>query len=178
MEKYVKKYKDWLFSGDYRPAKHRAVIINDGFLLKKRIVIQPYFYPEQWTQHVVVKTLQPMFLKGMYPYSCGSIPNRGIHYGKKYLEKFIRNNKAEIKYVLKMDIRHFYQSINIDLLKDRFRKTIHDEKMLKLIFYVLDSNTAELDGEIYKEGLPIGFYTSQWFANWFLQPFDHFIKRS
>ena len=157
LDKYVKKYRDWLIKGEYTPIKHNAVEINDGFLLKKRVVIQPYFYPEQWTQHVVVKTLQPIFYKGMYEYSCGSIPGRGVHYGKKYIEKFIRKNKAEIKYVLKLDIKHFYQNINIDILKDKLRKTIHDEKMLKLIFFVLDSNSAELNGEEFREGLPIGF---------------------
>lgn len=79
LDKYVKKYRDWLIKGEYTPIKHNAVEINDGFLLKKRVVTQPYFYPEQWTQHVVVKTLQPIFYKGMYEYSCGSIPGRGVH---------------------------------------------------------------------------------------------------
>lgn len=175
-EKYFKKFKEWLLAGNYEPIQHVATKINDGFLLKKRIVIQPYFYPEQWVQHIVVKTLQPIFMRGMYEWSCGSIPNRGIHHGKRHLEKFIRNNKSEIKYVLKLDIRHFYESINIDMLKERFKKIIRDEKMLKLIFFVLDSNSAMLDEEIIQKGLPIGFYTSQWFANWFLQPFDHFVK--
>lgn len=176
-EKYIKKFKEWLFGGLYEPVKHNAIYINDGFLLKKRVVIQPYFYPEQWTQHIIVKTLQPIFMKGMYEFSCGSIPGRGIHHGKKHIEKFIKNNRAEIKYVLKFDIHHFYQSVNIDLLKARLNKVIHDEKFLKLVDFVLDSNSAMLkDGEIVKEGLPIGFYTSQWFANWFLQPFDHFVK--
>lgn len=175
-EKYIKKIKEWLLKGKYVPRVHKARVINDGFLRKKRIIIQPYFYPEQIVQHIVVKTLKSMFMKGMYDFSCGSIPKRGIHYGKKYLEKFIKENPKEIKYVLKLDIHHFYQSVNIELLKKRFQKYIHDEKMLKLIYYVLDSNTASLDGEEIKEGLPIGFYTSQWFANWFLQPFDHYIK--
>lgn len=175
-EKYIKKFREWLLSGNYEPIRHVATVINDGFLLKKRVVIQPYFYPEQWAQHIVVKTLQLMFMHGMYEFSCGSIPNRGIHHGKKHLEKFIKNNKAEIKYVLKLDIKHFYESVNIDLLKARFKESIHDEKMLKLIFFVLDSNLAVLDGEEFGKGLPIGFYTSQWFANWFLQPFDHYIK--
>lgn len=85
LEKYIKKFKDWLLKGGYIPIRHKAVNINDGFLLKKRVVMQPYFYPEQWTQHIVVKTLQPMFLKGMYDYTCGSIPGRGIHYGKSIL---------------------------------------------------------------------------------------------
>lgn len=175
-EKYIKKFKEWLIKGEYIPAEHKAVLINDGFIQKKRVVIQPFFYPEQWAQHVVINTLKHIFMKGMYEYSCGSIPGRGIHYGKKYIEKFIKNNPKEIKYVLKFDIYHFYQSINIDLLKEKFKKTIHDERMLRLIFYVLDSNIATLDGENITEGLPIGFYTSQWFANWFLQDFDHFVK--
>lgn len=175
-QKYIKKFKEWLIKGEYIPVQHKAVEINDGVLNKKRTVIQPYFYPEQIAQHVVVRTLQPIFLKGMYEYSCGSIPGRGVHYGKKYLERFIKHNKAEIKYALKLDIHHFYQSVNIDLLKSKLRDTIHDEKMLKLIYFVLDSNIAEFRGEIIQGGLPIGFYTSQWFANWFLQPFDHFIK--
>ncbi len=175
-DKYIKLFKEWLLKGDYKPLVHKATLINDGFLLKKRIIIQPYFYPEQWSQHVVVETLQKIFMKGMYVYSCGSIPGRGIHYGKKYLEKFIKNNPKEIKYVLKIDIHHFYQSINTDLLKERFKNLIHDEKMLALVYYVIDSNAAEHNGEIIKQGLPIGFYTSQWFANWYLQPFDHYIK--
>lgn len=176
LEKYIKKYRDWLLKGEYTPIRHKAVNINDGFLLKKRVVMQPYFYPELWTQYIIVKTLLPMFLKGMYDYTCGSIPGRGIHYGKKYLEKFIRNNKAEIKYVLKLDIHHFYQSINIEMLKAKLKKHIHDERMLKLIYFILDSNSAEINGEIIGEGLPLGFYTSQWFANWYLQGFDHFVK--
>ena len=175
-EKYIKKFREWLLKGDYQPIKHIATVINDGFLLKKRVVIQPYFYPEQWAQHVVVKTLQPLFMHGMYEFSCGSVPNRGIHHGKRHLEKFIRNNKSEIKYVLKLDIRHFYESVDIDLLKTRFKESIHDERMLNLIFFILDSNSAVLGDTEIKEGLPIGFYTSQWFANWFLQPFDHYVK--
>ncbi len=175
-EKYIKKFREWLLKGDYQPIKHIATVINDGFLLKKRVVIQPYFYPEQWAQHVVVKTLQPMFMHGMYEFSCGSVPNRGIHHGKRHLEKFIRNNKSEIKYVLKLDIRHFYESVDIDLLKTRFKESIHDERMLNLIFFILDSNSAVLGDTEIKEGLLIGFYTSQWFANWFLQPFDHYVK--
>jgi RNA-directed DNA polymerase len=48
--------------------------------------------------------------------------------------------------------------------------------MLDVIFTVLDSNQALDRGKIVNMGLPIGYYTSQWFANWFLQDLDHFIK--
>ena len=172
--------RDKILKCELKPIIHKAHEINDGFKLKKRIIIQPYFSPnkpEQWLQHIVIKTLIPVFMKGMYDFSCGSVPGRGIHYGKNYIEKFIKNHPKEIKYALKIDIRHFYESVNIELLKERFRKTIKDEIFLNLIFCVLDSNAGVFpDGRVVKSGLPIGFYTSQWFANWFLQPFDHFVK--
>ena len=169
-----------VFIDDLKPLTHQVHTINDGFKLKKRKIMRPNFTPdkpEQWMQHIVVKTLEPMFLKGMYELCCGSVPGRGIHYGKKFVEKFINKNPKKIKYVLKLDIHHFYESVNIEILKERLCKVVKDKYMLKLIFFILDSNVGIFEnGEIKKGGLPIGFYTSQWFANWFLQPFDHYVK--
>lgn len=174
------KLRDVILNKTLKPFVHKAHEINDGFVLKKRIIIQPHFTvnrPEQWLQHIVIQTIKPILMRGMYEFSCGSVPGRGVHYGKKYLEKFIKSNPKKIKYVLKLDIKHFYQNISINLLKERFQLIIKDKLMLKLIFFVLDSNIGILEnGEYIRDGLPIGFYTSQWFANWFLQPLDHYIK--
>ena len=177
--KYRKELRQRLIDGALVPLIHNATIRKDGYRNKKRIIVKPHFNryePEQWIHHIVIQTLKDILMKGMYVYSCGSVPGRGIHYGKKYLERFIRNNPKELKYVLKIDIHHFYESINIDILKERFRQIIHDERMLDLIFYILDSNEYILDGKHYKKGLVIGFYPSQWFANFYLQQFDHYIK--
>lgn len=174
------KIREKIKNETLKPFTHKAHSINDGFTRKVRIIIQPHFTinkPEQWLQHIVVHTLKNLFMRGMYEFSCGSVPKRGVHYGKKYLEKFIKKNPKNIKYVLKLDIKKFYQNISIDLLKERFEQVIKDDLMLKLIYFVLDSNVGILEsGEIVRQGLPIGFYTSQWFANWFLQPLDHYIK--
>lgn len=181
-EENKKKLREFLKRGNFTPYIHKAREINDGFKAKKRIILQPHFTsakPEQWIQHIVVQVLKPMFMKGMYEFSCGSIPNRGIHYGKKYLEKFIKENPKKIKYVLKADIHHFYENIDINLLKEKLKKYVKDEKFLNLVFFVLDSNIGVFpDGKIYNAGLPIGYYTSQWFANWYLQELDHYIKET
>lgn len=66
-----------------------------------------------------------------------------------------------------MDIRHFFDSIPHDLLKAKLRKTVHDEKMLDLLFRIID---------VTEIGIPLGFYTSQWLSNWYLQGLDHYIK--
>ncbi len=64
-------------------------------------------------------------------------------------------------------LKKFYPSINQDILKSKFRKIIKDKDTLDLIDLIIDSG---------KEGLPIGNYTSQWFANFYLQDLDHYIK--
>jgi len=174
---YIKKLQKLLIDRTYRIEKHSAVKIYDASSKKARFIIQPKYLFEQIIQHAIVQVMKPIFMKGMYEFSCGSIPDRGGHFGKRHIEKFIkRNNNSEIKYILKMDIRHYYQSVDINLLKEKLKKVIHDEKMLYVINLVLDSNIAEYEGEEINMGLPIGFYTSQWFANWFLQDFDHLIK--
>lgn len=176
-DKYIKKIQKMLIERTCKVEKHKAVAIYDGTSKKTRLIIQPKYLYEQILQHAVVQVLKPIFMKGMYQFSCGSIPDRGGHYGKRYIEKFIKqNNNSEIKYVLKMDIRRYYQSVDVEILKEKFKKIIHDEKMLYAINLILDSNMAEHEGEQVNMGLPIGFYTSQWFANWFLQDFDHLIK--
>lgn len=67
-----------------------------------------------------------------------------------------------------MDIRQFFASIDHEMLKAYIRKRIHDEKFLKILFEVIDST---------EQGLPLGFHTSHWLANWYLQGLDHYIKQ-
>lgn len=175
---YASRVKKLLIEEKYRAKVHKAVRIYDGSSKKERLIIKPKFLYDQIIQHAIIQVLVPIISKGMYQFSCGSIPGRGCHYGKRYLEKVIKknNNSQELKYVLKLDIRHFYQSIDTSRIKKQISNVIHDEKMVKVIFSVLDSNQA-LDGnKLVDMGLPIGYYTSQWFANWFLQDLDHFVK--
>lgn len=175
-ERYIKEKQESIINDTIEFSVQHPIIIREGYQKKTRVIICPDFKKAQWLHHMVVQAMKPIFMKGMYEYTCGSIPKRGVHYGKKHLEKFIKNNPADIKYVLKLDIRHYYPSVDIDLLKDRLRTHIHDERFLNVVFKILDSNKAYIDGEVKELGLPIGYYTSQWFANWYLQPLDHYIK--
>lgn len=158
--------------------KHRATLIQDGSSKKVRLILKPDLLFEQMLHHAVVQVMQPIFMRGMYEFSCGSIPGRGPHYGKKYIEKFIKKHRADIKYVLKFDIKKFYPSINTEILKQKLRRIIHDEKMMFVLEQIIDSNIAVFpDGHEESLGVPIGYYTSQWFANFYLQDLDHYIKQ-
>ena len=155
---------DWIVN--YENAKHTPIYIQDGLSKKRRQIIVPTL-EELIVQHCIVNALKPMFYKGMYEHSYASSPNRGAHKGKSVIEKWIRSDKKNVKYVLKMDIHHFFDSIPHDILKAKLTKKIHDEKMLHLLFKIIDVTDI---------GLPLGFYTSQWLSNWYLLGLDHYIK--
>jgi len=151
----------------WKPSRHGKVCINEGTSRKVRMIEKPRYNYEQVIHHIVVSACYDIFMKGMYEFSCGSVPNRGAHYGKKYIERWIQRDKKNCKYVLKMDIRHFFESVDHDVLKAWLKKKIRDERMLYILELIIDGSEV---------GLPLWFYTSQWLSNFMLQPLDHFIK--
>ena len=151
----------------WRPAKHGKVRINEGTSKKQRLIEKPRYNYEQVVHHIVVSACYDIFMQGMYEFSCGSVPNRGAHYGKKYIERWIHTDLKNCKYILKMDIRHFFESVDHDVLKAWLEKKIRDKRMLNILFLIIDGS---------EQGLPLGFYTSQWLSNFMLQPLDHYIK--
>ena len=154
------------FASDFHNADHKPVEIYDGITRKKRTIIVPRYY-EQIVHHMTVNVLIPIFEHGMYEHSYASLPGRGAHRGKKVIEKWIRKDPKSVKYCLKMDVRKFFDSIPHDVLLRKLEKIIDDEEFLGVIREILS---------VTETGLPLGFYTSQWLANWYLDELDHYIK--
>lgn len=161
----------------WKPTNHGKVRINEGTTKKARDIEKPRYNYEQVVHHIVVSACYEIFMQGMYEFSCGSVPHRGAHYGKKYIEKWIKTDGKNCKYILKMDIRHFFESVDHGVLKEWLAKKIRDKRMLHILNLIIDGagNPAGDDRKDVK-GLPLGFYTSQWLANFMLQPLDHYIK--
>lgn len=151
---------------NYENAPHTPVKIHDGTKNKERTIIVPTL-EELIVQHCVVMALDEVFWRGMYKHSYASLPGRGAHKAKKRIEKWMRSDKKNTKYALKMDIHHFFDTIPHDILKAKLARKIHDEEMLELLYKIID---------VTEVGIPLGFYTSQWFSNWYLQELDHYIK--
>lgn len=163
-EELLDKSLEWILY--YRNAKHTPVRIQDGTTRKERWILVPTL-EELIVQHCVCKAMEEMFWHGMYEHSYASIPRRGAHKAKKRIERWIKHDSKNTKYVLKMDIHHFFDSIPHDILKEKLARKIHDKDMLALLFQIIDVNDV---------GIPLGFYTSQWLSNWYLQDLDHYIK--
>lgn len=169
---YIRDHRDELkdyyinYAANFRNAEHHKIEIYDGNRNKKRYIMVPTV-DEQIIHHMIIHTLEPIIMKGMYEHSYGSIPGRGPYKAKERIEKWIRNDPRNMKYCLQMDIRKFFDSIPTNILASKIGKVIKDDRFMRVILEVLDAQ---------EKGIPIGFYTSQWLSNWYLQDLDHYIK--
>lgn len=149
----------------FTPAVYKAREVCEGG--KRRVIYAPNIR-EQWLHHIIMRVLEPVFMRGMYRFSCGSVPGRGVHYGRNAVERFIKHSEPRaVKYFIKADIRHFYNSTRHDVLFKRLAATIKDERLLYVLRLCLGN---------FKKGLPLGFYISQWLANFILSDLDKMVS--
>lgn len=165
IDDYALKIQNMLESQSVELSPNRQVTIYDRSCMKERLITVPKFFPDQIIHWVVMLVIEPIIKRGMYRFTCGSIPTRGGLEAKKYVERALKDGK--VRYVAKLDISKFFNSVKPSILMGMFRRKIKDEKALSLIEKILTNGG---------DCLPIGYYTSQWFSNFFLEGFDHFVK--
>jgi retron-type reverse transcriptase len=143
--------------------------LEEGPNKKPRHVKKPVIDPDQLVHRIVMDVMEPVFMRGMYSYSCGNVPGRGGELVRRYLNSKLQEpgGHKKYKYCLKMDIRHFFDSIDHEILYLQLMGVIKDRRMLHILRLIIESTGP---------GLPIGYYPSQWLANFYLQGLDHYIK--
>lgn len=122
--------------------------------------------------HAVASVIEPLFDKTFIydSYSCRI--NKGTHKAVKRLFTFIlrvSKNYSRQCFVLKLDIKKFFASVDHKILMDIIRQKIVDDDLLWLIENIINSFSKDL-------GIPIGNLTSQIFANVYLNELDQFIR--
>lgn len=152
-----------LKNGTFRTSKYHVFTIYEP---KERLIFRLPYFPDRILHHAIMNILEPIWVSvfNQSTYSC--IKNRGIHKCAKDVKKALKQDLDGTRYCLKIDVRKFYPSINHDLLKQIVRRKIKDKRLLALLDEIIDS----------ADGVPIGNYLSQYFANLFLAYFDHWLK--
>ena len=164
MDDRVREMRTMILEG-FEPSPVRKKKRYDHSAGKWREIAEPMIWPDQCVHHALIQVLEPMMMRGMDHWCCGSIQGRGTHYGIKAMKKWMKRGKGT-KYCVELDIRHFYDSLRPEIVLARFRKLIKDRRVLDLVWSVI------------KDGIQIGAYCSQWFANTVLQPLDQLIRKS
>ena len=171
-----------LRSGTYRPGPYRAFKIYDP----KERTISAAPFRDRVVHHALCNLIEPLFEKTFVFDSYANRVGKGTHRGIRRCHKYLR----QYRYVLKADIRKYFPSIDQTILKQLIADKIHCKQTLDLAFLILDNSNPQEEVLEYFEGdglftpherrrgLPMGNLTSQFFANIYLSPLDHFVKEN
>ncbi|MDP3661558.1 MAG: reverse transcriptase domain-containing protein [bacterium] len=125
---------------------------------------------------VVYQELYQIFDNTFIHDSYASRERKGTHAGVKQFEVFARKvstNYTNSAFVLKCDIRKFFDSIDHRILFSSISHRITDQNLLTLIHRIISSFEVAPN-----KGLPLGNVTSQIFANIYLNVLDQFVKHT
>jgi len=148
------------------PPHHEPQKRQDGSHKKMRMIQKPRWNNEQIIHHMLMRQFSPIVTNRLYRYACGSLPGRGTHYALAAVKRWRDEYQGKKFYVAELDIRHFYDRVDTEILKTMLAKIIRDKCYLALLFRVIDAGGP---------GLPKGFYTSPWLAHFLLTPLDYYI---
>lgn len=165
------KLQQEIRNGSYMP---EPLFVFKVFEPKPRLIHAPH-YRDKIVQIAVINVLkkvyQPRFI--YHTYSC--LDDKGTHKCVTAIYKMMRKAKWEYgtnAYIVKIDFRKFFYSIDRDILKRILLKRINCPEAYALICKIV--NVSESMGD---KGLPLGNATSQLFANILLNEVDQYAKR-
>jgi len=170
-----------LEAGCYQPGEYRTFWIRDPKVRQ----ISAAAFRDRVVHHALTRILEPIFERRFTDFSFASRKGFGQH---PALRK-ARAACARYPYVLKCDIRKYFPSIDHAILKDLLARVIKCRRTLELAGRIIDGSNEQEPAEAYfdgddlftpyerRRGLPIGNQTSQFFANVYLNPLDHYVLR-
>lgn len=144
---------------------------------KKRLIHAPSF-EARIVQHMLCDYyLTPLIERHCIYDNAACRKNKGTDFARQRLEKFMnayKQTNGNINgYILQIDIKKYFQSINHLVLKEKLLKIVKDKKLYKLLSDIIDSYSNENAKD---KGLALGNQTSQNFALYYLDNIDRLIK--
>lgn len=172
-----------LRSKTYTPGKYHSFYIHEP----KRRLISAAPFRDRVVHHALCRVIEPIFEPGFIHDSYANRVGKGTHRALDRCQQYARR----YRYVLQCDIEQFFPAIDHAVLFSSLEMRIGDPDVLWLCRAILESGVGVLAEEyqaryfpgddlfaaLRPRGLPIGNLTSQFWANVYLNPLDHFIKR-
>ena len=193
-----------IISRNYKPNPSICFVVNKP--VKREIFAADF--RDRVVHHLIYNYISPIFEKHFIndAYSCRI--GKGTHYGINRIDRFIRScsmNYSKEAYILKLDIKGYFMSINKTILYKKVLSILNQSKHINcfnfdLVKYLIEQTifnnptnncrikgsksdwiglpaNKSLFGSSVNCGLPIGNLTSQLFGNIYLSCFDNYVKR-
>jgi retron-type reverse transcriptase len=163
----------------YQPGDYYSFRIFDP----KPRLISAAPYRDRVVHHALCNIIVPQIEKTFIHHSYANRKGFGTHRALKQFTYLARSNR----YILQCDLKKYFPSIDHQILKQQIRRKLKCRDTLWLIEKIIDNSNEQepvieyfqgdslLTPLLRRKGLPIGNLTSQFFANWMLDSFDHFV---
>jgi len=181
LEPELLRLQEELSTGRYMPGPYTEFVVREP----KERLIHAASYRDRIVHHAIMNVLEPELERRMISDSFACRPGKGSHRAVLLCNRFARAHR----YVLRCDIRKYFPSIDRGILKETIKGVVKDNLLLALLERIIDAGPGQDSSPAYfpgddlfthlerPRGIPIGNLTSQWFANYFLNGFDHWAKR-
>ncbi|HOW77545.1 MAG TPA: RNA-directed DNA polymerase [Candidatus Contendobacter sp.] len=170
-----------LTDGSYQPGGYRLFTLYER---KPRLIAAAPFR-DRVVHHAVMNIIEPPLDRTFIFDSYACRQGKGTHAAVDRYQRWAQR----YPYVLKLDVRRYFPSMDHALLKAKLRRRIADPRVVALLDQIIDGSPADVAGDpIYfpgdnlltpaerRRGIPIGNLTSQFFANLYLDDLDHWLK--
>lgn len=182
LERELLQLQSELRDQSYRPGEYRQFRI---FEPKPRLISRAPFR-DRVVHHALCRVIEPLFERSFSAHSYACRVGKGTH---RALDRF-QTLAREHRWALTCDVRKFFPSVDHQVLRELLARKLRDQRCLALIDCILASSPPQEPAATYfagddlftphvrRHGLPIGNLTSQFFANVYLNPLDHFVERT
>lgn len=130
--------------------------------------------------HAIFRILNPIFEADFISASFSCREGYGTHKGVQFLQNTLRKASKNDKvpcFVLKCDVKKFFDTIDHNILLAILKKKIKDDDTIWLLEHIISSFSFNYSVLGVNKGVPIGNLTSQLFANIYLNELDIFLKQ-
>lgn len=162
LEQELLQLQQELQEGVYQPRPYRHFEVRDP----KQRLISVADFRDRVVHHSIVGVLEPIYERCFIYDSYATRKGKGAHAAVFRAQHFLRRND----WFLKTDVHKYFDSICHRRLLEQLGRKTRDKQLLALIGRVLDNGGSN------GLGLPIGNLTSQFFANVYLNDFDHWVR--
>ena len=169
-EDYIKYLLEKLENKTYKHGGYTVFYVTEPKLRK----IEKSKYMDRIVHRWLVDNiLKPYFIPRFIQTTYACIEGRGMHKACLDMQEMMKHCTRiwNNYYILKMDIAKYFDNIDKKILLNILKKRIKDKDVMWLINEILYANKRE-------KGLEIGNYTSQMFANIYLNEYDWYVKRN
>jgi retron-type reverse transcriptase len=179
-ERELLRLQKELSEGSWKPGEYQTFMVYDP---KERMISAAPFR-DRVVHHALCNVIEPIFERTFIASSYANRKGKGTHRAIEEYQEYAR----QFPFVLKCDVRKFFPSLDHEILKQEIARKIYCRFTQRLCHAIIDGSNPQTPVHDYfpgddlftphvrRRGLPIGNLTSQFWANVYLNRFDHFVK--